>query len=186
VIPHPEAALVAAALATAIVLVSRGTKLALQSVTGMAACAAAVALVASAGPVVRRYEEGRLRALPAAHAFADLTGRRPVRVAYLGWNQPYLFCGEQQRNVLLMPPLVEIDDPFAPMLYRWGEPVSSWVPADPRRAWLRLLKRESIEWIVVVTRAGVVGVERGWIAGAPDRFVLAYADATTEIWRVLR
>jgi hypothetical protein len=185
-IPHPGVALIAAVVGATLVIAVRLAKSEPRRIVAIGATAAVVVFVATAGAVVRRYEERRLSALPAAHAFAELSGGRAVRVAYVGWNQPYLFCGERQRNVLLMPPLVEIDDPFAPMLYRWREPVSSWVPADPRRAWLRLLKKEGIEWVVVVTRAGAAGVERGWIAGSPDRFARAYADATTEIWQVRR
>lgn len=143
----------------------------------------ATALVAQAGArTVALYEEHRLDGERAAAAFATLTGGRPTRIAYLGWNQPYLFCGERLQNALFMVPGGRLLDN---MFYRWGSDAIDpyhYEGPSPRKLWLRNLAEVGVEYVVWVADGGKRGPERWWMQRSA--FAQRYGDGQTEIWRV--
>jgi hypothetical protein len=148
---------------------------------GTATALLAVALLAGGGArTVARYERHRLDGERAAAALADLAGGRATRVAYLGWNQPYLFCGERLQNALFMVPGGRHLDA---MFYRWGsDPVDPYQWPAVRRRWLRNLDALRVEFVVWVAQGASGGPERRWMERSA--FERRYSDGRTEIWQV--
>ena len=143
-------------------------------------CALALAWLAPS--TMRKYEQHRYDNARAAGAFERLTGRRPARVAYTGWNQPYLFSGRRLQNALYMPPVAPTLDT---MFYRWRGAVEEPGSTRPRRDWQRNLDRLGVDWVVWVMAGREVRPERGWMMRSP-RFSCVYTDGKVEIWKVRR
>jgi hypothetical protein len=129
------------------------------------------------------YQGKRLVGQPAAAALARLSGGEPVRLAYVGWNQPYLYCGAHLQNPLSMPPASRTLDA---MTYRWRGPLPDPSAPTERRIWLHNLEKLRVEWVVWVAAGGREGPEREWMASSPRRFSRAWGDDKVELWRVRR
>ncbi len=142
----------------------------------------ALALVVAAPGAMRKYEQHRFDNLRAGDALERLTGGEPARVAYAGWNQPYLFFGRRLRNAVYMPPVAPTLDA---MFYRWRGPLEEPESTKPRRDWMRNLERLRVQWVVWVKAGGEVRPEHEWMARS-RHFAPVYADRTVEIWQVRR
>jgi hypothetical protein len=142
-----------------------------------------VLLALAAGPVgksVEKYQKRKLRGEPIAARLEQLSGGRGVEVAYLGWNQPYLFYGSRLQNRVEMVPYDwDLDSRF----FDWG--ASPELPFNHRlpRRWVRQVDGLGIDY-VVVTRAGFENPERRWIEERPWKFRQVYGDGIREIWQV--
>jgi hypothetical protein len=147
-----------------------------------AATVGALALAAVAPGVLRKYERRRFDNERAAAALERLTGGAPARVAYAGWNQPYLFFGRRLQNAVYMPPVAPTLDT---MFYRWRGPLEDRASPRPRRDWMRNLERLRIEWVVWVNAGADERPERGWMAQS-RHFACVYADRNVELWQVRR
>lgn len=111
-----------------------------------------------------------------------LTRQRATTIAYVGWNQPYLFFGHGLRHrVRLLPTHAA---PGAEH-YVWGGSLAMPRERADRAAWLANLEAARVE-LVVVVREGEENPERAWIAELPERFTQVWSDGRTEIWRVER
>lgn len=142
---------------------------------------AACLVAPSVARTVARYEAHRLDQEPAAGALATLTGGRAARVAYLGWNQPYLYCGHRLQNVVSMVPGGRHLDARD---YRWGsDTVDPFGDPSTRRRWLRNLETLRIEYIVWVAQGGKSGPEHWWMEQTPA-LERRYGDGRVEVWRV--
>ncbi len=148
-----------------------------------AVVAGGLAVTTLAPGTLRRYEEQRYRYLPAAAALELLAGPGPVRVAYAGGNQPYLFAGRRLRNALFMPTEALTT---AATFYRWRGPLDAPPARRPRHAWERNLARLGIEWVVWESIGSGIRPEREWMLRSPRRFSREYFDHRAEIWRVRR
>jgi hypothetical protein len=141
-----------------------------------------VAAAAGAG-TVRKYERQRYRDRPAAAELERLVGPAPARIAYAGWNQPYLFFGTRMRNaVFLVPAEPSLDTLF----YNWRGAIESRESKRPRRDWVRNLDRLRVNWVVWEAAGLDARPERGWMLRDPARFTRVYADVRNEIWQVRR
>jgi hypothetical protein len=128
------------------------------------------------------YAVRRLTFAPAAAALDTLAAGRPLRVAYAGWNQPYLFCGARQQNALYMVPAAPT---LEGLFYRWGSPVEDPFASPPRRrVWLRNLDRLHIDVVVWTALGGADTDERRWLASTPQRFARVYGDGQVELWQI--
>jgi hypothetical protein len=147
-----------------------------------AATVGALALVAAAPGAMRKFERRRFDNERGAGALERLTGGTAVRVAYTGWNQPYLFFGRRMQNAVFMPPVAPTLDT---MFYRWRGPLDDRQSPRPRRDWMRNLERLGVEWVVWVTAGAAERPERGWMAKSQN-FECVYTDGNVELWRVRR
>ena len=147
-----------------------------------AATVGTLALAAAAPGAMRKFERRRFDNERGAGALERLTGGKAVRVAYAGWNQPYLFFGRRMQNAVFMPPVAPTLDT---MFYRWRGPLDDRESARPRRDWMRNLERLGVEWVVWVIAGSDVRPERGWMAKSQN-FECVYTDGNVEIWRVRR
>lgn len=144
----------------------------------------AVALlgILGADPMAHRardYERYRLDNERAAATVDALTRGRAITLAYVGWNQPYLFLGNGLRHQVRMPPTHR--EPGAE-LYVWGGSLVMPHDAFDRAAWIANLEAAEVE-LVVVVRGTDDQPERGWIDELSTRFALLWNDGRTEIWR---
>lgn len=151
---------------------------------GSAFAVPAIALlgIAGADPLAHRardYERYRLDNERAAATVEALARGRAVTLAYVGWNQPYLFLGNGLRHRVRMPPTHR--EPGAE-LYVWGGSLVMPHDAFDREAWIANLEAAEVE-LVVVVRGTDDQPERGWIDELPTRFALLWNDGRTEIWR---
>jgi hypothetical protein len=134
------------------------------------------------GGAIGRYQAVKLRDLPAPLFLDRIAGPGGTRAAYAGWNQPYLFFGSRLQNDVTIVPRSRN---LAARYYRWGGTPDLPFRSGRYRHWRQNLDRLGIEFVVVV-RSRWDRPERRWIVRHPDRFRLAYEDAETEIWRVVR
>lgn len=136
------------------------------------------------GRVTEAYQKRKLAAQPAARALEQRLAPTGARLAYVGWNQPYLFFGSRLQNqVEILPHAWSADLRF----YGWGRdptlPFDHWRP----NAWLQLLDELAIDFVVVrIHHDAQPDPERRWITDHPERFDKVYEDAETAIWRVVR
>lgn len=150
-----------------------------------AALVLALALFAVGCYVAHRYEERKLENRAAPRFLAEhWTGGR---VAYVGFNAPYLFWGDRLEHGLVLAPTLCV--PPSSRLYAWGPvdpPEARW-PFTERharyRCWYRNLELLDVRWVVVV-RPWDVEPERPWMVHDPDTFVLRYQDDDVEVWSV--
>lgn len=145
----------------------------------LAGAGMATAVVASLA-LLPSYEAERTSLHPAARQLERLTAGRPARVAYVGWNQPYLFFGSRLQNEVRIVPTFRDESRG----YYTGRG-SLLMPRDrlDREAWLRNLEEEEIDYAVVI-RGRDAEPERSWLASSPGLFRLAWADDRAEIWEV--
>jgi hypothetical protein len=148
-----------------------------------AALAGALGLALLAPATMRRYQERRYRSEAGAEALERLGGGVPMRVAYAGDNQPYLYCGRRLRNALFMPTDTRGGET---MFYRWRGPLAEPPAQRPRRGWDRNLERLGVDWVVWQATGAGIRPEREWMLRSPERFSRVYMDERTEIWRVRR
>ena len=127
----------------------------------------------------RSYERTRLDADGAARTVEALTRKRATTLAYVGWNQPYLYFGNGLRHRVRMLPTHRA--PGAE-LYVWGGSLALPHDAVDRTAWLENLEAADVELLVVV-RGPDEHPERDWIGELPERFTPLWNDGRTEIWR---
>jgi hypothetical protein len=150
-----------------------------------AAVAVLAAVLLAAGPLgaaVDRYQARKLRADPAAFALEQAAGPRGARVAYAGFNQPYLFFGSRlQNDVQFVPRTWDL----AAQYYRWGGRREFPYEDGNRRRWRRILDLLRIEYVVAVNTPAEVP-ERGWVLAEPGGYEAIYDDEVTTIWRVVR
>jgi dolichyl-phosphate-mannose-protein mannosyltransferase len=181
-----QVALLAGAAALAVHLWPRLRAWRARPASGRWAEAAGLAVLAVAAFPLSRvaadYQEGKLRGEPAASAVEERAGPGGVRIAYVGWNQPYLFFGSRfQNGVEVVPAAGDV----AARFYDWGKtPEFPFDYSLPKR-WLRSLDALGIEYVVVV-RKGFADPERRWIEKRPWLFEKVFEDAVTEVWRIAR
>lgn len=147
--------------------------------------AAAGLLLAAAvplGAMVATYQKVKLVREPAALALERLAGPDGARVAYAGLNKPYLFYGSRLQNELEIVPRSRALDART---YRWGSRLAEpYNEISSYRRWRGNVERLGIEYVVVI-RSPWEDPERRWLAHRTEGFQRVYADAVTEIWRVL-
>src|SRR6185295_11556262 len=147
--------------------------------------AAAGLLLAAAVPLggmVETYQKVKLVHEPAALALERLAGPDGARVAYAGLNKPYLFYGSRLQNEIEIVPRSRALDART---YRWGSRLAEpYNEIGSYRRWRGNVERLGIEYVVVI-RSPWEDPERRWLAHRTQDFQLAYADAVTEIWKVL-
>ena len=149
---------------------------------GLAAAAVVAIAAVPLGGIVSKYQAVKLARQPAPLALERLAGPDGARVAYAGFNQPYHYFGSRLQNDLEIVPRSRALDART---YSWGSELADpWDDSGPYRRWRGNLERLGIE-LVVVIRSPWEDPERHWMAHRTDDFQLAYADAKTEIWRVL-
>jgi hypothetical protein len=162
---------------------------ALGGPSGSALSGATVALVAvlaalgavALGACVEGYQAGRLREAPAALALERLAGPRGARVAYVGYNAPYLFFGSRLQNDVRIVP--RSSNPVAEF-YGWGVSPRRPQPPGLYSRWRSLLERLGVQYVVVV-RGADEDPERRWMANHWDVFRRVYTSDETENWQVL-
>ncbi len=147
--------------------------------------AAAGLLLAAAvplGAMVATYQKVKLVHEPAALALERLAGPDGARVAYAGLNKPYLFYGSRLQNEIEIVPRSRALDART---YRWGSRLAEpYNDVGSYRRWRGNVERLGIEYVVVI-RSPWEDPERRWLAHRTQGFQRVYADAATEIWRVL-
>lgn len=145
----------------------------------LAGAGLAMAVVASLA-LLPSYERERTSLDPAARHLERLTAGRPSRVAYVGWNQPYLYFGSRLQNEVRIVPTFRDESRG----YYTGRG-SLLMPRDrlDREEWLRNLEEEEIDYAVVI-RGRDAEPERSWLASSPELFQLAWSDGRSEIWEV--
>jgi len=150
---------------------------------GWLAAAGLLAIAAAPlGWLVARYQEVKLANQPAPLALERLAGPQGARIAYTGMNKPYLFFGSRLQNEVEIVPRSRA---LAARNYHWGSSLADpYNEIGPFRRWRGNLERLGIE-LVVVIRSPWEDPERRWMAHRTKGFQRVYADAGTEIWRVL-
>ena len=134
-----------------------------------------------AGTAVARYQKEKLRDQTAAYTLEQLAGPGGARVAYAGWNQPYLFFGSRLQNDVQYVPSTPS---LAHQYYTWGgSPDVPFRSAGRYRTWRENLERLGIRYVVLF-RSRWENPERRWIVRHPEGFRLVYEDSQTEIWEV--
>jgi hypothetical protein len=146
---------------------------------------AAVALVGllarPLGAVAETYQQRKLGPNTAAAILEQLTEGKGARVAYAGFNKPYLFFGSRLRNsVDVVPRAADL----AARTYAWRRFVQDPYEVTSYRRWRRNLERLRISWVVIV-RSDWEDPERRWVLHHPEAFRRSYGDVETEIWQVL-
>ncbi len=131
--------------------------------------------------MAERYQEKKFANLPGELALERIVGTRGARVAYAGFNQPYLFFGSRFQNGLEIVPRTRA---LEARYYRWGVPLTEPYSVGPYRRWRGNLERLGIEYVVVV-RSPWEDPERRWMNHRSEDFDLAWASSQVEIWRVI-
>lgn len=184
----PGTALLGAALLAAVALAAARwlpdrlpVRLPSLRTTGLAALALLLLAALPAGAAVARYQKVKLREETAADTLERLAGPGGARVAYAGWNQPYLFSGSRlQNDVQYVPSTPNL----AAQYYTWGGSLDFPFRREGRyRTWNENLKRLKIGYVVIL-RSRWENPERRWMTRHPERFRVVYEDSQTEIWEV--
>ena len=130
---------------------------------------------------IETYQSLKLRNRPAALALEEAVGQGGAKVAYVAFNQPYLYFGSRlQNDVQILPTHWD----FASQYYTWvGNAEFPFDQPDFRR-WWRTLVALDIRF-VVLRLAGGEEPYRGWIRAHPDRFQPIYQE-TDEVYRLVR
>jgi hypothetical protein len=147
----------------------------------MATAVLIAAFAPALGWAVERYQSVKLEGRPAVAALERLTGPRGARVAYAGYNQPYLFFGSRFQNDLqIVPRNRSVDAQY----YRWGGRTANPYVEGSYSRWKGILDDLGIEWVVTV-RSPWEDPEHRWVSKRTSDFALEYQDPEVEIWRVL-
>jgi hypothetical protein len=132
----------------------------------------------------KSYLAGRLAESAAAEFIEKAGVGKPLRVAILGTNQPYLFMGNQLQNRVSYVP---IHDGAGAEFYSWRSPLDfPHRSLDPSRKgrgeifWKNLLERE-IQGIVIA-RTGTEYPAAAWVSNDPYRFKRVFAQEGHEIY----
>ncbi len=132
------------------------------------------------GRTVATYQKVKLAKQPGPLALERLAGPDGARVAYAGFNKPYLFFGSRLQNDLEIVPRSRA---LAARTYRWGGRLEEPYAVGPYRRWHGNLERLGIE-LVVIIRSRWEDPERQWMVRRTRDFRLLYQDMETEIWQV--
>jgi hypothetical protein len=179
-----EALLVLALLAAAAFVVLRGERLPRRTGTVLAAglLAALLAMTPTLARGVERYQDLKFRGQPAALALEQATGGKGTRVAYMAFNQPYLYYGSRLQNeVLIVPTVWDLPAEY----YRWGGSAEFPFDYPEFRRWWRILNVLDIRYLVLRLSGGEEP-HRSWIVAHPDRFQRIYEGGGDEVYRVVR
>ncbi|HKV11506.1 MAG TPA: phospholipid carrier-dependent glycosyltransferase, partial [Thermoanaerobaculia bacterium] len=148
---------------------------------GIAGLALLLIAMFPAGAAVAKYQRVKLRDQTAAYTLEELAGPSGARIAYAGWNQPYLFFGSRLQNDVQYVPSTPS---LAHQHYTWGgSPDVPLRSAGRYRTWRQNLERQKIDYVVLF-RSRWENPERRWIVRHPEAFRLVYEDSQTEIWEV--
>lgn len=148
---------------------------------GIAGLALLLIAMFPAGSAVAKYQRVKLRDQTAPYTLEQLAGPSGARVAYAGWNQPYLFFGSRLQNDVQYVPSTPS---LAHQYYTWGgSPDLPFRSAGRYRNWRENLERLGIRYVVLF-RSRWENPERRWIVRHPGEFKLVYEDAQMEIWKV--
>ncbi|HSN88230.1 MAG TPA: hypothetical protein VL025_15835, partial [Thermoanaerobaculia bacterium] len=148
---------------------------------GLAGVALLLIAAIPAGAAVARYQRLKLRDQTAAFTLEQLAGPAGARVAYAGWNQPYLFFGSRLQNDVRYVPSTRN---LAAQYYTWGGSIDfPFRTAGRYRTWRENLERLKIGYVVIL-RSRWENPERRWMVRHPEGFRLLYEDSQTEIWEV--
>jgi hypothetical protein len=148
---------------------------------GIAGLALLLIAAIPTGAAVARYQKLKLRDQTAAFTLEQLAGPAGARVAYAGWNQPYLFFGSRLQNDVRYVPSTRN---LAAQYYTWGGSIDfPFRTAGRYRTWRENLEHLKIGYVVIL-RSRWENPERRWMARHPEGFRLVYEDSQTEIWEV--
>jgi hypothetical protein len=103
-------------------------------------------------------------------------------VAYVAFNQPYLYFGSRlQNDVQIVPTVWQLSSQY----YTWGGDAEFPFDYPEFRRWWRVLEALNVRY-VVLRRSGGEEPQRSWVLRRPDRFQPIYGDAEDEVYRVVR
>jgi len=183
-----EALLAALLLAAALLAVRKGERLRARlprrtaALLAAAGCAALLLATPWLGRKIELYQGLKLRDRPAALALDRAAGETGATVAYMAFNQPYLYAGSRLQNDVQ---IVPTGWDFASQYYRWGgNAVFPFDGLEPRR-WWRTLGAIDARFLVL-RLSGEEEPRRGWILAHPERFQPIYLDGADEVYRVVR
>jgi hypothetical protein len=148
----------------------------------VALAAALLAALPALGRAVRRYQEVKLDHHPAERALELLAGPSGARVAYAGFNQPYLFFGGRLQNDLQ---LVPRNGNLEGQYYDWNSRFANPYVVVGYQRWRANLEARKIDLVVVILDRDPTPEQR-WLRQHQEGFDLAYSDGKVEIWRVAR
>jgi hypothetical protein len=182
-----EALLVFLLLAAAVLVLRRGEALRalLPRRTGALLVAAGLVLVLASPWLARGielYQGLKLRDRPPALALDRAAGPQGATVAYMAFNQPYLYFGSRLQNDVQ---IVPTGWDFASQYYRFGGNASfPFDGLEPRRWWRTLGAIDAR--FVVLRLSGEEEPRRSWMLAHPERFQPIYQDGLDEVYRVVR
>lgn len=146
-----------------------------------AGAAAVLLAILALGEGVETYQRIKFRDRPALLALERIARPEGSRIAYAGFNQPYLFFGSRlQNDVRIVPRTRNLRAEY----YSWGGSIAYPYGQAPYQRWRQNLERLHID-LVAVIRSRWEDPERRWMAQRPRQFRRVYKDAETEIWKVL-
>jgi hypothetical protein len=148
----------------------------------IATAAVAVFGILALGDGVEAYQAIKLQNHPGPEALESIAGPAGTRVAYTGFNQPYLWFGSRlQNDVRIVPRTASLDAEH----YRWNGSAALPYTPGPYWRWKRNLVRLGVDLVVIQRSAAEEDPERRWIVAHPGDFRRLYEDSQTEIWKFL-
>jgi hypothetical protein len=131
---------------------------------------------------IDKYPTLKLHAHPAALALDQAVGPQGATVAYLAFNQPYLYFGSRlQNDVQILP----VDWRLASRYYDWGGNTEFPYDHPEFRRWWHVLAALDVRYLVL-RRSGGEEPQRSWIVGRPDRFQPIFRNEEDEVYRLVR
>ncbi len=179
-----EALLVLTLLTAAALWVSSKDRLPRWTATAVlsAGLAAFLVLTPRFARAIDKYPTLKLHAHPAALALDQGVGPQGATVAYLAFNQPYLYFGSRlQNDVQILP----VDWRLASQYYDWGGNTEFPYDHPEFRRWWHVLTALDVRYLVL-RRSGGEEPQRSWIVDRPDRFQPIFRNEEDEVYRVVR